>query len=94
MNTYYTKEQMDGLASLIGTRIKESTTPNRLNASLNGSGYGLLSDQDKGLLAIPAESTDSFLAALNGTNSDNRQYINLGIPVMTALNVEQETQLN
>ena len=69
MSQFYTKEQMDQLATIIGQRIKASVSTNSVTtAILESDEYVLLTKAEKASLATgniqPALNNDSFLAAL------------------------------
>lgn len=89
MSKFYTKEQTDQLATIIGQRIKSSvSTDSVTEALLNSDEYVLLTKAEKSSLAKgniqPASSISSFLDALdNGYTpppENSAQYITLSIP--------------
>ena len=88
MSQFYTKEQTDQLATIIGQRIKASVSTNSVTAALLESDkYVLLTKAEKASLATgnirPAANNDSFLDALdNGYTAPvtDAQYMTLDIP--------------
>lgn len=99
MSTFYTKEQIDSLAVIIGQRIKNSTsTLNIIEAIAASEEYSLLSATQElaiGMLMAeerpePAANIESFITAFNGTNTAGvERFITLDIPTEVGTSLEQ-----
>lgn len=83
MTQFYTKNQMDDLASVIGDNIKNSVTEERIVNALMFSEYSLLSNTEIANLLtkqdmVPATNIDSFILALNTITINLSELSNIG----------------
>ena len=99
MSTFYTKEQIDSLAVIIGKRIKDSTSTLKIIESLSTSEeYSLLTNNQKLAISMlmaeerpePASNIDSFIAAFNNTSTGEgvERFITLDIPTSAGTGLE------